>query len=116
MAVRNWIRNYSALAQPISELWRQNVEFVWDERRQEAFTTLKRIVASAPALRPIYYQSDLPIILAVDTSYIAMGMVLLQVDEKGDRRPAHYGSIPMNDRERRYSQPKLELYGLYRAL
>jgi hypothetical protein len=114
--VRNWIRNYSALAQPISELWRQKVDFIWDERRQEAFATLKKIVASAPALRPIDYQSDLPIILAVDTSYIAMGMVLLQVDEKGDRRPARYGSIPMNDRERRYSQPKLELYGLYRAL
>jgi len=114
--VRNWIKNYSTLAQPISELWRQKVEFVWDKRRQEAFATLKKIVASAPALRPIDYQSELSVILAVDTSYIAVGMVLIQEDEKGNRRPARYGSIPMNDRERRYSQPKLELYGLYRAL
>jgi hypothetical protein len=114
--VRIWIKNYSTLAQPISELWRQKVEFIWDERRQEAFASLKKIVASAPALRPIDYQSDQPVILAVDTSYIAMGMVLLQEDEKGNRRPSRYGSIPMNDRERRYSQPKLELYGLYRAL
>jgi hypothetical protein len=114
--VRIWIKNYSTLAQPITELWRQKVEFIWDERRQEAFRALKKIVVSAPALRPIDYQSDLPVHLAVDTSFIAMGMVLLQIDEKGNRRPARYGSIPMNDRERRYSQPKLELYGLYRAL
>jgi hypothetical protein len=48
--VRIWIRNYSTLAQPISELWRQGVEFIWDERCQKAFKTLKEIVASAPAL------------------------------------------------------------------
>lgn len=38
------------------------------------------------------------------------------MDEDGRRRPARYGSIPMNEREARYSQPKLELYGLFRAL
>jgi len=114
--MRIWIKNYSALAQPISELWRQKVDFIWDERHQEAFHTLQKIISSAPALRPIDYQLDKAVILAVDTSYIAMGMVLLQLDEAGNRRPARYGSIPMNDRERWYSQPKLELYGLYRAL
>ena len=114
--VRIWIKDYSTLAQPITELWRKTEEFIWDERRKAAFETLKRIVVSAPALRPIDYLSALAVILAVDTSFKAMGMVLLQIDEKGNRRPARYGSIPMNDRERRYSQPKLELYGLYRAL
>src|SRR5208282_5114160 len=32
------------------------------------------------------------------------------------RYHAHFGSITLNDRESRFSQPKLELYGLYRAL
>jgi hypothetical protein len=45
-----------------------------------------------------------------------MGMILSQDDEEGKRRPARYGSIPMSERESRYSQPKLELFGLYRAL
>jgi hypothetical protein len=57
----------------------------------------------------------MPIILAVDTSNKAVGIVILQIDENG-RRPARYGSIPLNQVEERYSQPKLELYGLYRAL
>lgn len=114
--VRIWIKGYSQLARPISELWRKDEEFEWTERRQIAFDTLKQLVSSAPALRPIDYESDLPVILSVDSSYIAVGFILSQMDNEGRRRPARYGSIPMNEREARYSQPKLELYGLFRAL
>lgn len=114
--VRIWIKNYSELARPISELWRKDIEFIWDERRQKAFETLKQAVASAPALRAIDYTSELPVVLSVDTSFKAIGFILSQKDEQGRKRPARYGSIPLNERESRYSQPKLELYGLFRAL
>ncbi|KNZ72276.1 hypothetical protein J132_04070 [Termitomyces sp. J132] len=53
-----------------------------------------------------------------DMSYIAVGFYLCQCT--GDnRKECHYnrfGSIMLNDREAQFSQPKLELYGLYRAL
>ena len=114
--VRIWIKNYSELARPLTELVRKDEEFIWDTRRQQAFEELKRIVSEAPALRPIDYNSGRPIILSVDSSYIASGFILSQLDEDGFRRPARYGSLPMNEVESRYSQPKLELYGLYRAL
>jgi transposase InsO family protein len=114
--VRIWIPGYSELARPITELWRQNFDFIWDERRKNAFETLKRLVASAPALRSIDYSSDLPIILSVDSSFMSVGIILSQIDENGKRRPARYGSIPFSDVESRYSQPKLELFGLFRAL
>ena len=114
--VRIWIKGYSSLIRPLTELYRKDVEFIWDDRRQEAFETLKSLITEAPALRSIDYASELPVILAVDTSYIAIGMILLQIDEEGRRRPARYGSLPINERESRYSQPKLELYGLFRAL
>jgi hypothetical protein len=45
-----------------------------------------------------------------------VGIVLLQIDESGNRRPAHYGSTPLNKVEANYSQPKPELYGLYLGL
>lgn len=114
--VRIWIKDYSLLARPLTELIRRDVEFVWDERREEAFDALKAAVTTAPALRAIDYQSENPIILSVDSSLIAVGFILSQEDENGKRRPARYGSLPMNEREARYSQPKLELYGLFRAL
>ncbi len=114
--VRIWIEGYSARARPLTELIRKETEFMWDNRRQEAFDDLKHAVTSAPALRAIDYVSDHPVIMSVDSSIIAIGFILSQEDEEGRRRPARYGSLPINERESRYSQPKLELYGLFRAL
>lgn len=114
--VRIWIKDYSKLARPLTELVRKDIDFIWNERRQEAFDQLKDAISKAPVLRPIDYESDLPVVLSVDSSKIAVGFILSQLDENGKKRPARYGSLPMNEREANYSQPKLELYGLFRAL
>jgi len=66
--------------------------------------------------RPLDYSSINEVILAVDSSHIAAGYILSQIDNNGKRRPARFGSIMWNERESRYSQAKLELYGLFRAL
>ena len=57
-------------------------------------------------------------ILAVDTSYIAVGYYLCQADSEDTKKRSYnrFGSITLNDRERRFSQPKLEVYGLFRSL
>jgi len=52
----------------------------------------------------------------VDTSIHGIGFVLSQLDEKGRKVPARYGSLPLPDMATRYGQSKLELYGLFRAL
>ena len=114
--VRIWIKDYSAKARPLTELVRLDADFEWTERREQAFRVLKQAITSAPALHPIDYESDRPVVLSVDSSIIAVGFILSQLDEQHRKRPARYGSIPMNERESRYSQPKLELYGLFRAL
>ena len=114
--VRIWIKNYSKMNRKLTELYKKEEEFVWTEDRIEAFEDLKKAVSSAPALRSIDYDSDQAVILAVDTSKHAVGFVLLQIDESGKRRPARYGSVPLTKVVSNYSQPKLELYGLYRAL
>ena len=111
--VRIWIKNYSELVRPLTELICKETDLVWTDRCQESFDTLKQKVSTSPALRPIDYQSGLPIILSVDTSYIAAGFILSQIDEQGRHCPAQYGSLPMNECECHYSQPKLELYRLY---
>jgi hypothetical protein len=62
-----------------------NVEFVWDQRRQEALQLIKKLISSAPALRPIDYESKQHVILSVDSSREAMGMILSQMDEESKR-------------------------------
>ena len=104
----------------MSQLYHKGAEFIWTDLCQETFDQLKKYITTAPALRPINYTSEEPVILSVDSSKEAAGMILSQevIDEEGKRKriPARYGSIPMSERESRYSQPKLELFGLYRAL
>jgi hypothetical protein len=78
--------------------------------------TLKSAIIESLAIRPINYESGQEVILAVDSSYIACGWILLQLDNEGRRRPSRFGSITWNERESRYSQAKIELYGLFRAL
>ena len=41
---------------------------------------------------------------------------MYQLDEQGQRKPSRYGSILWTECEARYSQSKLELYGVYHAL
>lgn len=114
--VRIWIEGYSTLVRPLSQLFHKDAEFVWGPAQEEAFTTIKRLVTSAPALVNIDYDSWLPVFFSVDSSLHGTGFVLSQLDSEGRRRIARYGSLPFNALESRYSQPKLELYGLYRAL
>jgi hypothetical protein len=70
---------------------------------------LKEALLNSPALRLINYNSDLPVILAVDTLHIAVGFYLCQADVHMPKKRyfARFGSLPLNDCEWRFSQPKL---------
>jgi hypothetical protein len=68
-----------------------------------------------PALKRLDYASKREVILAVNTSNITIGFILLQVGEDGKHYPSQFGSIALTEVESRYSQAKLELYGLFRA-
>ena len=69
-------------------------------------------------LQPINYSSNSPVILTVDTSSIAVGFYLCQTNPENPQKHyfAHFRSISLNEREQHFSQPKLELYGLFRTL
>jgi hypothetical protein len=62
------------------------------------------------------YECDHEVILAVDTSVVAVGFILLQLGEDGKCYPNCFGSIALSEVESHYSQAKLELYGLFCAL
>ena len=70
---------------------------------------LKQALLSSPALQPINYTSSAPVILLVDTSYIAIGFILSQCNLNDPRLQyyAQFSSITLNKREQ---------YGLYCAL
>ena len=114
--VRIWVKDYSIIAKPLVNLTRKGVAFTWGPEQEEAFQQLKELVSTAPAIRPIDYHCDRPLILSVDTSIYGIGFVLSQDDEYGRRVPARYGSIPLTPVQALYPQSKLELFGLFRTL
>src|SRR5882762_7134687 len=115
---RMFIRNFAHRAHALTILTRKDYPFIFGPEQISAQDDLKQALLDSPALRPIDYDSHSPVILAVNTSHIAVGMHLCQCDPEEPRKRyyARFASITLNDRESRFSQPKLELYGLYRAL
>jgi hypothetical protein len=114
--LRIFIKNYTLVARPLIQLTRKDAPFEIGPPQLESMRKLKAAILESPALRPIDYESDRPVILAVDSCANGVGYILFQVGENGKRYPSRFGSITFNDRESRYSQAKLELYGLFRAL
>jgi hypothetical protein len=115
---RIFIQNFAHRAAALVKLTRKDTPFEFGPKQIAAQDDLRQALINSPALRAIDYTSDTPVILSVDTSHIAIGFLLAQCDPDNPRRRyySRFGSITLNDRESRFSQAKLELYGLYRAL
>jgi hypothetical protein len=115
---RIFIQNFSRRANPLVQLTCKGTLFEFGATQAAAQDDLKKVLLDSLALRSIDYASDSPVILAVDTSPIAVGFYLCQADPVNPRKRyfARFGSISLNDCERRFLQPKLELYRLFHAL
>jgi hypothetical protein len=113
-----FIQDYSVKAEPIQRLTRKEVIFVWGPGQMASMQALKDALKCCPALKPLNYDWDSAVVLAVDTSYIAVGAYIYQCDplDVAKKYYARFMSIPLNEREARYSQPKRELFGLKRTL
>jgi hypothetical protein len=111
--MRIWIKNYSAIARPLVNLTHKDETFVWEEPHANTMQLLKNAIITSPALISIDYTTNRPVFLAVDSSFRGVGYILSQECADGKRRPSRFGSISWNERESNYSQPKIELYGLF---
>ncbi|GLB43661.1 putative integrase core domain containing protein [Lyophyllum shimeji] len=116
--LRIFVRNFAHRAHHLVKLTRKGVSFEFGPDQVAAQRDIVHALEEAQPLVPIQYDSPDPVILAVDTSYIAVGFFLCQADADNRklRRYNRFGSITLNERESRFSQPKLELYGLFRAM
>jgi hypothetical protein len=111
-----WIKNFSTIAQPLVYLTHKDTDFIWTTDHNKAMDNLKTEITNSSAFIPINYTTTRPVYLAVDSSWRAVGWILSQQCEDGQQRPSHFGSIAWNECKAQYSQPKIELYGLFRAL
>lgn len=112
--VRIWIENFSGISKPLRQLTIKDHEWKWTQECENAF---QMKVGKDNLLSKLEYGEGAgELIVAVDSSQTAAGAVLLQVRPDGKSQPARDDSITFTEGESRYSQAKLELCGVVKAL
>ena len=62
----------AAVQRPLVQLTRKGIEFEIGDEERAAMQMLKEAVINSPALRPIDYESEAEVTLAVDSSIIGV--------------------------------------------
>ena len=110
---RKFIKDFSKLASPLSELTKDGVIFTWKAEQEEAFRKLKGAISQRPVL--LLPDSKLPFVVHTDASGFAVGGVLQQDQGRG-LQPVAYISQKMLDAETRYPVHEQELLAIIVAL
>lgn len=92
-------------AKPMRELLQRNTAWVWPQPQQETFNKVKEYLTSTPMLA--YYNLQKALIVSCDASLCGVGVVLLQVEDSGEKRPAK-ASRPFSVTEQEYVQMEEE--------
>ena len=106
---RRFIKGFSGICRPITNLLRKETKFEWKTQATEAFTELKEAFTSAPILR--HFNPELEVIIETDASNFAIGCVLSQKWEKR-LHPVAFHSRKMTPAEMNYDVHDKELLTL----
>lgn len=110
---RRFIKDFSAITAPISELEKKLVKFEWNGERENAFKKLILALTSAPVLANPRY--DLPFEIQADASRTACGAVLVQYQD-GIERVIAYMSQKFTAAQQKYHVTELECLAVILAI
>ncbi|KAK1558032.1 hypothetical protein QYE76_018749, partial [Lolium multiflorum] len=103
---RRFIKDFSKISKPLTNLLQKDVPFVFDDDCKEAFETLKKALTTAPIVEPPDW--NLPFEIMCDASDFVVGAVLGQrVDKK--LNVIHYASKTLDAAQRNYATTEKEL-------
>lgn len=105
---RRFVKNYSIIASPLTELLKKDA-FSWTDSASQSFAALKEAMCSAPVLRLPNF--ELPFVIEIDASDLGIGAVLLQ-----ENHPLAYFSKKLGPRRRLASTYHKELYAIVDAV
>lgn len=112
---RKFIRGYSTIARPLSNLLRANVKFQFDIAERNAFEQLKIILSEQPILN--LYRVGAETELHTDASKYGYGAILFQRNVEDQRlHPVYYASGKTTPAEERYTSYELEVLAIVKAL
>jgi len=89
-----FIRNYVALAAPLTDTLKHKRSFSWSEEAQKSFELLKTHISTATLLHSPNVNT--PFSIHCDAINTGVGAVLMQNNDKGDEVPAAFMSKKLN--------------------
>ncbi|GBG87032.1 hypothetical protein CBR_g44489 [Chara braunii] len=110
---RTFVRNYSIVAAPLTDLTRLDTPWEWTNECEAAFRHLKHALTHYEVLK--LPDLDKPFIVTTDASQCGIGAVLAQ-QEGPKLRPVEYMSKKMPSQKLAKSTYEKELYAVYKAL
>ena len=110
---RAFIHEYADIVEPLINLTRKNVRFLWDETCNAAFQKLKNLIVSAPVLQ--YPDFSLPFCLTTDASEVGISGILSQT-VNGVSRPVGFFSSSLSRTQRNYSATDRECLAIVEAI
>ncbi|GFY53218.1 enzymatic polyprotein [Trichonephila inaurata madagascariensis] len=110
---RKYIKDYSTIAKPLSDLTRKENPFVFGTLQKVAFEKLKNIMSEGPLLHIYKYGRTE---LHTDACKQGYGAILLQEAEDGKLHPVYYMSKKTNTAEEKYDSYELEVLAIINAL
>lgn len=112
--VGRFIKDKTNILEPLNELLKDGILFVWGLHQEVAFKKIKEMILKAPTLS--HYDPNKQIIVSADSSSYGLGAVLLQENQDGSRSVVSYASRTLNSSERNYAQIEKEALALVWAL
>lgn len=109
---RRFVKDYSLIALPLSDLTKDKVMFTWGDAQQQAFDTLKEAMCTAPVL--LIPDPSLPFTLNCDASNYAVGATLQQ-DQGNGLQPIAYRSRKLTPAEINYDVREREFLAIVDA-
>lgn len=110
---RKFIHQFAAKAQPLHNLCKKNIPFIWDEACELAFETLKKALTTAPVLAFADYSKTFYI--SVDASFHAVGGYISN-DPPPNDKPIEYFSKSLSDTQKNYATTHKELLAIILGL
>ena len=110
---RCFIKDFSKITKPLTELLMKEDEFVFDDKCLNAFETLKEALISTPIMQPLDWNQ--PFEIMCDASDYAVGAVLGQHKEK-KLHAIYYASRTLDPAQMNYATTEKELLAVVFAL
>jgi len=109
---RKFIKGFSSLAKPLYTLTENKSKFLWEDKCQDAFDELKRVLSSTPVFS--FPREKGEFILDTNASNIRIGAVFSQRQEGKKKIIAYYSRV-LNKPERNYCVTRRELLAIHQS-